>query len=1449
VWRLRAADWVGPARWRWRLSDSADSSVDVVEHDVALDPTAWQFEAFTDLYRYLQWNVSPDRRREHEAALLVEVGDWIGQQVLGPVAEAIGTRRGTVRLELPSEAAVLGYRPWELARVGGRSWAASRVRVVVVPQPNRPLTKNDVGGRLRMLAVFSLPDGGNALNLRRERFELARLVREIARVHGKAVELRVVQYGATRERLADALLEEAGWDVVHLSGHGLAGGLLLEDDAGRPDQLTSDELVDLLDLGGEQIKLVTLSSCESAAVTATEHLRLLGLAPTRDGRARGEDRGVPAGDGGAAEGQAPLVEPDDVAEELPAVATAVVDRLDCAVLAMRYPVGDEFAIELAGSFYDLLLGSGQPVAKALAASLVRPDRGVAVSGLSLGTPALFGARASDLSLAPPEGTPQMLDIRSGKLAGFPDQPVRFVGRVGALTRASKVLAPGSGRAGVVLYGMAGAGKTACALELAYTHERSFPWMAWFAAPEETPGGVEIRSVLASFALAIERQLPGLQWAHLVDDPEKLRGFLPQLTEIMEQNRILLVLDNVESLLTPEGAWRDERWEWVVAALVGHAGLSRVVVTSRRLPVGLPETVLVEPVHALSLPESVLLARELPRLRGLIDGTDLPAGLTVETGREVAARVLGVVQGHPKLLELADGAAVDPVELRSRLADADAAWLARGTRLDGFLREESSAASDDDFGAVLAGWARSAAEGLPDEAGLLLRVVCGLEDADRGPNVLEVVWPRVWERTGRPGSPPDVAALLPALTGRALVAEECDLDSGAVLGWVVHPGVADAVRADTDPGLAEVVDEVAGNGWLGTLEAAQAREVEQREGAWVLRAARSAAPYLLRRGRWDDLDFVAGQVLVRDPGVSAAVVLAPMLQVAAEATRGGELELSLGRTHARVVLRLDPARGVALLDELLGAAVAAGRYGHASALAGDLINRYRAEGSYAEALDLVDRQVDYSRRVGGGPWTQLAIQAQRLQIEYRQGRHREVLVEVEALRERMAALPADPDPATERIDVWNVRETILNIGAGAAQRLGLWERALELNAENLASKRGRGASAHDQADAAFNDYGPLIGLGRLAQARALLIDCREAFEQADDIPGLARTLSALADVEDALGHGQRAVDLGREALRFGYAVGDPDGVGVSHHNMANYLQGSGADPGLVRAHQVAAAVIAYWIGSGFLPGRLAALGRLLVVDGSSVPRSFGRVCALVGHVPGVDLAGLLARLPSRAPDPDTAVQAVLAAAPDAAAASQADRVEQALAGWEPALSALHTAATDPDPDTRVAAATTLTAELDRFADSDHWRALAAVLRRIHTGERDPDVLLDGLDEITIAIVRRALDILTGTATIDPNAWHTPTDDTANGQNEPDQVAQFVAAIAAAAAGDTNARAAVEPQLAAWEADPDTAAMAAVVRQIVDGADNPTLVGDLPPDQAAFLAAVRQHLLSPDEPETS
>ena len=63
------------------------------------------------------------------------------------------------------------------------------------------------GGRLRVLGLFSLPEGGQPLNLRRERYKLVQLIRGIA-AGGRSADVRVLQYGVTRQRLRE-VLEEA----------------------------------------------------------------------------------------------------------------------------------------------------------------------------------------------------------------------------------------------------------------------------------------------------------------------------------------------------------------------------------------------------------------------------------------------------------------------------------------------------------------------------------------------------------------------------------------------------------------------------------------------------------------------------------------------------------------------------------------------------------------------------------------------------------------------------------------------------------------------------------------------------------------------------------------------------------------------------------------------------------------------------------------------------------------------------------------------------------------------------------------------------------------------------------------------------------------------------------------------------------------------------------------
>src|SRR5262249_59875440 len=117
---------------------------------------------------------------------------------------------------------------------------------------------------------------------------------------------------------------------------------------------------------------------------------------------------------------------------------------------------------------------------------------------------------------------------------------------------------------------------------------------------------------------------------------------------------------------------------VIGPMAGDGVLSGLVLTSRRMVDGWAGWVRGEAVQALSLQESVLLARELPNLAALIDAKPpLPAGLTAEAAQGLAARVLAVVQGHPKLIELAEGQAADPEGLAVRLGPADPGWLARG----------------------------------------------------------------------------------------------------------------------------------------------------------------------------------------------------------------------------------------------------------------------------------------------------------------------------------------------------------------------------------------------------------------------------------------------------------------------------------------------------------------------------------------------------------------------------------------------------------------------------------------------------------------------------------------------------------------------------------------------------------------------------------------------------
>ena len=867
--RLTLTDYLDATRWRWVLSDSRGHFL--ADHVVQLDPTTREYSGFRDLSTYLDYY----QPIHSPAKQLEELGTWIGEKVFGGLREALWQRRAlpavAVQVVLPQAAQDLLFRPFELARFAdGTSFGKAGVRFVYALEGTAAgaEAKEPVEKALRILAAFSLPVRANPLNLRRERYGLQRLVRDLNQTQNLAVELRVLQYGATRDTLQEALEEADGWDIIHLSGHGQQGELLLEDDRGGNDTINAAELGELLDLARTRLKLLILDACYSGAGSQAAAREQVGLerAAVRQEGAEGAELAQTAG------------------TALPGLAQALSQRLDCAALAMRYPVGDAFATELMLALYEKLLDKRRPLPAALHLALEDTlEADIPRPPLSPATPILVGVRAAELQLVPPPQEAQTIALPTvGLSIAFPPEPARFVGRLQPMLRASQALARRSPKRGVLFHGMPGAGKTACALELAYRHEhRRFQGYVWHRAPE---AGSDISSALFNLMQDIQTQLnaPTLGLTTALDDPRSFRHYtLPRFRSLLKQSSLLLVLDNLETLLTDSDRWRDPLWGEVVAALLAHDGPSRVVLTTRRVPAGLANQpkLQVEPIHALSFAESVLLARELPNLKRLFDD---------EAGLSLLQQTLRVVQGHPKLLELADGLAADRAALAARVAAAANELEDRADVLDAFFavgvaREGETRQQDADFVRALQGWTAGVAGTLTPAARLLFAFLCRLEPEDRRQDILEANWNDFLTRLGEghavavtalaepeQGLPAALAGLAAAgLVGverpaldpeqvekvQKMLAGQADqgsgLDPAAFQGllhayaarattYTIQPGVAETVRAAVEPAVLAAADIELGNYHIAMVQHGVKTEMEGGSSV-VTESGRRAAP--------------------------------------------------------------------------------------------------------------------------------------------------------------------------------------------------------------------------------------------------------------------------------------------------------------------------------------------------------------------------------------------------------------------------------------------------------------------------------------------------------------------------------------------------------------------------------------------------------------------------------
>jgi hypothetical protein len=1200
--RLEIVDFRSPEEWLWRLLD-ADGNY-MASHEVRIARTDPQQTGFIDVRTYLERAAdrADPKRAEREDAALRSLGEWIYNWVFGAVADALVSLAEAsptlVTVSVPRQATELLTRPFELAVVGGKPLASWDLTLAFeIEGATTPVPKEGVSERLRMLALFSVPTDQTALALRRERFALKELVRRVVSMSGRAVELRVLQYGVTRERLAEVVEEGASWDMIHFSGHGLPRGLLLEKSDGSGDEISSDDLVELLKSCRGRLKLVTLSACDSAAATAAETLRALGL------------------ETGASK-------PSRLAETaLPALAHELVARLDCAAIAMRYPVEDEFAIVLMDHLYELLLAKRQPLARALHLALHKAAEapGVQRRLLSLVTPALFGAGLAMTGLPAPEGIPAGFSISDPGMAYFPDEPPQFVGRTGALARASEVFAPASTRKGVLFGGMAGGGKTACALELAYRYAQDrFEAMAWYEAPKE---GFPINNALPELGRALERQLPDFSMAEAFRSHDSFEQFLPRLTQLLKKRSILIVLDNLESLLTPGGEWKDDRWGLLIEAAVRHGGLSRLILTSRYEPSNLADEIISEPVSGLTLGESVLLARQLEHLGALMrEGS-------VED-RRLVIRTLSLVQGNPKLIQLANAQASDHWRLEQRLNDADAAWQQGLGHLESFIETGRSDFAPEDYLPVLERWTTGVTQHLPADSTALFHVLSVLQDPDRVQSVVGDNWRVIV--AGETEHITDLSDALEPLMMQGLVNAEQQPDGSLV--YRIHPAVAGVGRRTAPPELTLATNQQLASYWKNKFFQAVDQETGDELGALVLQAGTRAAPYLLELSNWEAASVLLDQVIARDTSMGTLGAVIPLLERIAAVTAGTEREVEDRGVLAKALTHMQPATAEALLRELLPQAVRLGRFELASGLAAELINLLRRDGQLETALKLSAEKQRYSEHAGFGPWTALADIGWRLQIRQAIGENERVIEEVEELRDRLSATTRSDKP--EAVTLWGARESILDCARAAALALEHWDEALRWNAEVLASKTDRGAPLLSRARSEFNDYGPLLATGEDG-AENLLDKVWTIFERERYDRGLGPLYSAWAHLQFVLHNMRSAIEYEERALASKYQADGAVSIALSHANLALYYATDGDYEGAT-LHGVAATLLRVRLNSQV--ARATSAAAAAYVGAAEFERmSFAALCETLGTRFGLE--ALCARIAS-SDDPETSLSAAM-----------------------------------------------------------------------------------------------------------------------------------------------------------------------------------------------------------------
>jgi tetratricopeptide (TPR) repeat protein len=214
---------------------------------------------------------------------------------------------------------------------------------------------------------------------------------------------------------------------------------------------------------------------------------------------------------------------------------------------------------------------------------------------------------------------------------------------------------------------------------------------------------------------------------------------------------------------------------------------------------------------------------------------------------------------------------------------------------------------------------------------------------------------------------------------------------------------------------------------------------------------------------------------------------------------------------------------------------------------------------------------------------IGSELEALRIDIEQGQAAQALPEVETRLARVEAwwqqyasgqsVPEAPDPAF----LARAYMSALNIATQAHFAQQDWAAALPGIDAIIEVKRALERPAEDIARDRGNRANVLSRLGRFGEAQAELEACLQLFQHSH--ADVAKVLSSLANLFDKQGDVVQAIRQERRALVLCEQLPDPSARAISHHNLANYLERSGAPSTLAEAPRHRLADLVYLLVAG------------------------------------------------------------------------------------------------------------------------------------------------------------------------------------------------------------------------------------------------------------------------------